>query len=246
MGNLHIYDDPSWSRKYNELDRQVHGLEGAPEWNALRTMLPDIQGANILDLGCGCGWVCRWAREKGAAKVLGIDLSESMLAKAAEFPDDPAITYARRNMEEDLQLPAAEFDVEFSSLALHYLVNLPGLFDQVYRSLKPGGVFVFDVIHPIRLATENPSWAEGVHRNEWPVDAYLVEGQRSLKWLGGNVQLQHRTIAGYLMLLIGAGFMLAAIEEWGADENQSKAFPYWIESGHCPVFVHFKVVKPKS
>jgi ubiquinone/menaquinone biosynthesis C-methylase UbiE len=57
-------------------------------------MLPaSLTGAKFLDLGCGFGWASRWARKRGAAEVLGVDLSENMLAKAREFPADGGIAY---------------------------------------------------------------------------------------------------------------------------------------------------------
>ena len=66
-----IYDDPTFFAGYSQLPRQVHGLDAAPEWPALRTMLPDLTGKRVVDLGCGFGWFARWAREHGAASVLG-------------------------------------------------------------------------------------------------------------------------------------------------------------------------------
>lgn len=51
-------------------------LDGAPEWPAIRRILPDLQGKSVVDLGCGYGWFCRSAREQGAADVLGLDVSE--------------------------------------------------------------------------------------------------------------------------------------------------------------------------
>jgi len=74
-----IYDRPDFFEGYSQLDRSTEGLSGAPEWPALRAMLPDVRDLRVLDLGCGFGWFCRWAREHGAAEVLGLDLSERML-----------------------------------------------------------------------------------------------------------------------------------------------------------------------
>src|SRR5436190_23944459 len=71
-----IYDNDEFFAGYLRLPRSVAGLEGAPEGPALRAMLPDLHGRTVLDLGCGFGWFCRWAREQGAAYVVGIDVSE--------------------------------------------------------------------------------------------------------------------------------------------------------------------------
>jgi 2-polyprenyl-3-methyl-5-hydroxy-6-metoxy-1,4-benzoquinol methylase len=51
-----------------------------------------------LDLGCGFGWFCRWARERGAASVLGVDLSDRMLARAKAASHDDAISYAKADL----------------------------------------------------------------------------------------------------------------------------------------------------
>ena len=75
-----IYDSDAFFEGYSRLPRSIEGLEGAPEWPALRAMLPDLRGRRVLDLGCGFGWFCRWARTQGAVQVAGIDVSKKMQA----------------------------------------------------------------------------------------------------------------------------------------------------------------------
>src|SRR5947209_5154105 len=115
-----IYDDPEFFEGYSQFRRSREGLAGAPEWPTLRSLLPPIEGLRVLDLGCGFGAFARWARENGAASVLGVDLSEKMLARAQARTQDPAVTYCRANIE-TLALPDASFDLVYSSLALHYI-----------------------------------------------------------------------------------------------------------------------------
>ena len=79
-----IYDNDAFFAGYATLRRSREGLNGAPEWPALRAMLPDVKGKRVLDLGCGYGWFCRFAQEQGAAEVMGVDVSEKMLARARE------------------------------------------------------------------------------------------------------------------------------------------------------------------
>jgi trans-aconitate methyltransferase len=88
-----IYDNPEFFAGYSQLGRSVDGLDGAAEWPALRAMLPAMDGIKVVDLGCGFGWFCRWARQHGAARVLGLDVSEKMLARARSATPDPAIEY---------------------------------------------------------------------------------------------------------------------------------------------------------
>ena len=157
----------------------VLGLDGAGEWPSFRSLIPDVDGANVLDLGCGFGWLCRWARENGAKEVLGVDLSANMLTEARKFPQDPAIAYQLADLD-ILELPPNTYDVAVSSLTLHYLKNLSGLVAQVYQSLRPGGSFVFSAEHPIYTSPRNPTFVKDQEGHDvWQLDGYLDEGPRT-------------------------------------------------------------------
>ena len=43
------YDNPGFFAGYSQLPRQVQGLGGAPEWPAVRAMLPDLAGKRVAD-----------------------------------------------------------------------------------------------------------------------------------------------------------------------------------------------------
>jgi ubiquinone/menaquinone biosynthesis C-methylase UbiE len=201
-----IYDNEEFFQGYSRLRRSIEGLDGAPEWPALCALLPNLSGLKVLDLGCGFGWFCRWARQQGAAHVLGIDVSEKMLTRARTATADPAIGYTRADMEH-LELQPQSFDVVYSSLALHYIEHLDELMAQTHRSLVPGGALVFSVEHPIFTAPSQPNWLLAAsNRKVWPVDGYLDEGPRSTDWLAKGVVKQHRTVATYINMLIQIGF----------------------------------------
>ena len=120
-----IYDRPEFFDGYSRMDRSVRGLDGAPEWPAMRALLPDLRDKRILDLGCGFGWFARWAVEQGAASVLGVDLSENMLERAKAETPDPRVRYIKADLE-TLDLPQESFDLAYSSLALHYVQDFGG------------------------------------------------------------------------------------------------------------------------
>jgi ubiquinone/menaquinone biosynthesis C-methylase UbiE len=232
-----IYDSAEFFEAYSRLRRSVEGLDGAPEWPALRALLPDLRGFNVLDLGCGFGWFCRWARQQGAAHVAGVDVSERMLARARATTRDTAITYTRADMEH-LELPPESFDVVYSSLALHYIEHLSELMSGVYRSLVPGGRLVFSVEHPIFTAPTNPRWShDATGPQAWPVDSYLDEGPRSTDWLTEGVIKQHRTLATYLNTLLRCGFAISRVEEWGPTEAQIASQPDLAEERQRPPFL---------
>ena len=232
-----IYDNDAFFAGYSRLNRSVEGLDGAPEWPALRAMLPDLKGRRVLDLGCGYGGFCRYARQAGAAEVMGVDVSEKMLAKARDMTPDAAIDYVKSDIEM-FELPTGSFDLVYSSLALHYIENLDGLVSEVQRALVPGGRLVFSVEHPIFTAPAAPGWStDEAGRKTWPVDRDLDEGPRSTDWLAKGVIKQHRTVATYLNLLLRRGFALSHVEEWGPTDAQIAARPDWAAERQRPPFL---------
>jgi SAM-dependent methyltransferase len=232
-----IYDDKSFFHAYSQLKRSVDGLDGAPEWPTLRKLLPDLNGRRVLDLGCGFGWFCRWAREHGARSVVGVDLSEKMLARAKTDTRDDAISYERADLE-NYAPPSGGFDLVYSSLALHYIENLAGLFNRAFASIVKDGRIVFSVEHPIFTAPTNPGWSEDEAGHvTWPVDRYLDEGPRTTNWLAPGVIKQHRTIGTYVSLLLSAGFVISHLEEWAPSLEQIAAHPDWAHERERPPFL---------
>jgi len=231
-----IYDNEEFFMAYSRLPRSVEGLDGAPEWPALRALLPELRGLNVLDLGCGFGWFCRWARQQGAAHVLAIDVSERMLARARATTQDTALTYTRADMEH-LELPAESFDLVYSSLALHYIEHLNELLSAVHRSLAPGGRLVFSVEHPVMTAPAEPRWSvDATGRKAWPTNDYLDECPRSTDWLTEGVIKQHRTLATYINKLLRLGFAISHVEEWGPTDEQIAVRPTLADERQRPPF----------
>lgn len=114
------YDDSGFFDKYSQMPRSTRGLEAAGEWSTFRSLLPGLHGKRVLDLGCGFGWHCRYAREQQAESVVGVDLSANMLERARAMTRDPKIQYLQMAIE-DIEFSKEEFDTVISSLAIHYV-----------------------------------------------------------------------------------------------------------------------------
>lgn len=241
-----IYDNPEFFAGYSQLPRQVKGLDGAPEWPAIRAMLPALTGKRVADLGCGFGWASRWMRTQGAASVLGLDLSENMIARAKADTSDPAIDYRIADLE-TLELPEAAFDLVYSALTFHYVEDFGRLTRMIHNALVPGGDLVFTIEHPIFMAAAHPHWiAAEDGRKTWPVNGYSMEGERRTDWFARGVLKYHRTLGTTLNTLIDSGFTLRRIEEFAPTHEQIEQWPDLAEELERPMMLLVSAQKAEA
>jgi SAM-dependent methyltransferase len=127
-----------------------------------------LEGARVLDLGCGSGQdafiLSRLVGAEGS--VVGVDFTPEQLAVARKHNDWHAERYGYRrpNVEfiegdierlGDLDLGEASFDVIVSNCVINLCADKPSVFDAARRLLKPGGEFYFsDVYADRRLADD--------------------------------------------------------------------------------------------
>ncbi|PAD69789.1 SAM-dependent methyltransferase [Bacillus sp. 7586-K] len=238
------YDDIQFFSEYEKMPRSVKGLEAAGEWHVLKTLLPELKNKSVLDLGCGFGWHCRYAREQQASSVIGVDISEKMLQKAREKTDDPAISYIQMPIEE-IDFSNGQFDVVLSSLAFHYIQSFREVCKKVYDSLKPEGSFVFSVEHPIFTSRDEQDWYydDKGNRLHWAVDHYQSEGIRETTFLTNNVIKYHRTISTYLNDVMKVGFTISAVEEPIPSEEMLNTIPDMKDELRRPMFLMISAKK---
>lgn len=238
------YNNISFFEQYEKMLRSQKGLEGAGEWPALKKMLPDFSGKDVLDLGCGFGWHCRYAIEKGAKSIIGIDLSEKMLEKAREINALDGIQYERKALE-NVDYPDEKFDIIISSLTFHYIESFDTLAQNIYKWLKPKGHFVFSVEHPVFTAQGNQDWAynENGEKLNWPVDNYFIEGKRNTTFLGEEVVKYHRTLTTYLNSLLKHGFRIKEVIEPEPSEEMLKEFSEMKDELRRPMMLLISVEK---
>jgi SAM-dependent methyltransferase len=232
------YDDEKFFSAYKKMPRSVKGLEGAGEWHELKALIPDLRNKSVLDLGCGFGWHCRYAREQQASSVIGVDISEKMIQKAREMTDDPSISYIKMPIE-DIYFSDSQFDLVLSSLAFHYIKSFETIGKKVYDCLKPGGSFVFSVEHPIFTSRNEQDWYydDKGNRLHWAVDNYQSEGLRETTFLTENVIKYHRTFSTYINDLIDAGFIIRAIKEPIPSDEMLNSIPEMKDELRRPMFL---------
>lgn len=237
MASQNIYDDPDFLAGYASLGRQVHGLAGAAEWPTLRSLMPDLRGKDVVDLGCGFGWHSRWAADQHAASVVGVDISTKMLERARAETASPRVGYVCADLD-SLQLEPDSVDVVISSLALHYVQDLGRLLSTVATAMRRGGSMVFSVEHPISSAATTKEFETSERGDRiWPLDNYLVEGQRVTNWFVDGVVKEHRTVATYVNTIVSAGFAIDRMVEWGPSTDDISARPEMADDRHRPWFL---------
>lgn len=111
----------------------------------------------VLDLGCGTGFFSDALVERfPQADIVGLDIAEGMIDFARSHRAD-TIQWLCGDAE-NLPLLSASIDVIFSSLAIQWCENLPGLFRELRRVLKPGGQLLFSTLGPNTLHELKSAW----------------------------------------------------------------------------------------
>lgn len=193
-------------------------LDADPFFPSVQALLGDVAGRAIADLACGQGRVARHLADLGA-RVVGIDLSAKLLAIArrAEEARPRGITY----LQADAQQLDCIVDDAFAGVVCHMaLMDIPDLVPTlrgVARILRPGGWFVFAILHPCYHTAQSGEQdsPEGAVRT---VRAYFVEGYwRSDTRTGppGKVGAYHRTLSTYVNALSAAGLTVERMSEPG-------------------------------
>lgn len=218
---MNHYDNPEFFAAYAQMSRSRQGLEGAGEWYQLQKLFPDAAGMEVLDLGCGYGWHCKYAAAQGAKRILGIDQSERMIKEAKKRNAAENIAYRVCSLQ-DYEYPAEAFDLVISNLVLHYIADLDAVYRNVRKTLRPGGVFLMNIEHPTFTAGVNQQFAAD---GTWRVDHYYTPGPRQTDFLGHAITKYHHTLTQILMGLIHAGFRIDAVEEAMPPEEWRSAMP---------------------
>jgi len=85
MKQQNIYDNKKFFEEYQNLRKSDFSANELIEIPQLFELIGDVTNLSILDLGCGTGKHDRKLVEKGARKVVGIDLSNNMINEAMKI-----------------------------------------------------------------------------------------------------------------------------------------------------------------
>ncbi|MFO1175756.1 MAG: methyltransferase domain-containing protein [Paracoccaceae bacterium] len=119
---------------------------GGPEEVARVLAGADLSGLSVLDIGCGAGGIdLALCRDHGAAYVCGIDVEDTVLARARALVAAAGLIGrigCLKVAPGPLPFPPATFDVVFSKDSIVHIPDKHALMAEVFRVLKPGGRFL--------------------------------------------------------------------------------------------------------
>jgi len=137
-----FYD--AWAARYDEHVNPTRDLAS----QVLRAMLPALDGATVLELGCGSGR--NTEALVAAEEVTAIDLSVEMLARARARIGADHVHFAAHDLTQPLPVPDASIDVVVISLVLEHIEEVATIYAEVGRVLRLGGQALVLELHPVR------------------------------------------------------------------------------------------------
>ncbi|MEH7386436.1 class I SAM-dependent methyltransferase [Bacillus sp. JJ1521] len=205
------YDQLDFFKNYMKRRNRTDSPNNAIEAPIINELIGDFQNKRILDLGCGDAMFGKDLLQHGAAIYTGVEGSEQMVKAAMLNLDSSSGTVLHETME-SYNFPITQFDLVTSRFAIHYVLDIHFLFQNVYRTLNKNGKFVFSVQHPL-ITSSFISKQAGDKRGNWIVDDYFLEGERKETWIGRVIVKYHRTIEQYFRALTRSGFKVVDLRE---------------------------------
>ena len=178
-------------------------------------VLPDLEGKDVVELGCGTAYFGAWLKRAGARRVVGVDVTPAQLETArrmnAEF--GLGLEFLEENAEHT-SLPDDSFDLVFSEYGASIWCDPARWIPEAARLLRPDGELMFMRGSTLQMLCV-PDQGEvgeqllrpqkGMYRFEWSDDDPGVEF--------------HPSTSEMLSILRSNGFVLLDLRELFAPED---------------------------
>jgi SAM-dependent methyltransferase len=193
------------------------GVFGVPE-DELGT-LGEVDGLDVVELGCGTAYVSAWLARRGARPV-GVDVTPAQLATARRCQEEFDLGFPLVEASaEDVPLPSESFDLAVSEYGASIWCDPHRWLPEAQRLLRPGGRLWFLRNSPLSIlcmpdegppveALQRPQ--RGLGRLEWP-------GEVGVEW-----QLPHGEL---FRLLTRTGFdVVDLVEVYAPDDAEAHSY----------------------
>jgi sterol 24-C-methyltransferase len=174
-----MYIPPWMSRKASVLENQILYERSIAQDIGLRV------GDKVLDLGCGRGRVAAHMAQHSGAQVTGLNIDPNQVAQAKSFNEERGLqnNFIQQDFN-SLPLPFADesFDAFYQIQALSLCKDLPALFREIFRVVKPGSkISLLDWISLPAYEPKNLEHAELMRRVKPLIGAVGTPTQESLE-----------------------------------------------------------------
>jgi SAM-dependent methyltransferase len=196
-------------------------------------VLGDVDGLDVLELGCGTAYLSAWLARRGARPV-GVDLTRAQLATAARCQAryGPVFPLVEADAE-SVPLAGGRFDLVVSEYGASVWCDPDRWVAEAARLLRPGGRLVF-LTNSVLVTLCMPE-DEGVAQER------LLRPQRALRrvrWPGGGTEY-HPGHGEWVRVLVANGFVVEALHELYAPPDATTHRYYGIATadwaGRWPV-----------
>jgi len=139
-----------------ELEDDVLWGPSMPPERDLKTLGPSVSGKNVLEICCGGGQSAAYLAGQGA-RVTAVDFSSEQLDHARTFArsKEVQLRLIESNVEDLSMLEDSSFEIAFSAYALGFVEDVRKTFREVWRVLRPGGLFAFSWQSPMYTITRD-------------------------------------------------------------------------------------------
>jgi len=223
--------------------------------------LPSVHGLRGLDIGCGEGSNTRELARLGA-RMHAIDIAPTFIrhARATESAEPLGVTYLVVDAS-DLPFESGSFDFATAFMSIMDMSDPGAALREVARVLRPSGFLQFSLLHPCfvpphRRVLRNPDRTTRAIEIAGYFDA--IDGRIDTFWLTGVPQEEreksepfrvprfHRTLSGWIDLIVAAGLIIEYFGEPSASAELAEAIPELEDTLVAPIFLHIRALRPAA
>ncbi len=187
-----------WAATYDSDQNLTRDLDQV----VTRNTLAELHCTSILEIGCGTGKNTAFLADIGE-RVLAVDLTESMIARAQEKLHRDNVSFAVADITHSWPIAAQSADLVVCNLVLEHIADLSFIFSEAARALVRGGVFFVSELHPFKqYQGTKANFQQGQERTE--IQAFVHH------------------ISDFLDAAAHNGFTLKELKEWWHPEDEGK------------------------
>jgi SAM-dependent methyltransferase len=199
-----------------------------PTWGVWRVaeselrLLPDVEGLDVIELGCGTAYVSAWLARRGA-RVVGIDNSRAQLANARLYQKEFGLDFPLiHGNAEEVPLAAGTFDLAISEYGACLWCDPYRWIPEAARLLRPGGRLIFLTNSTLAMLTIPDLEADGPSQ-EMLVRDYF--GMHRFEWSDDPGIEFHLGHGDWIRLLRSNGFEIEDLIEVRPPEGATTLYP---------------------